>query len=104
MTDVNETFKALSAKFLEWYGDDIEKAEALRLVDYELATLRSENARLRGVVKSLEWGSCDGCGNRTYCTECSGGKFNNWDKATSQYLPGRHAEDCPVFTEKGEVR
>jgi hypothetical protein len=64
--------------------------------------LVAEVRRLRAVVKRLEWGSCDGCGNREVCTECKARKSTP-DEVTWRPLE-KHAPNCPVFTEDGEVR
>lgn len=81
-----------------------------------VASLIAEVRRLRGLVKRLEWGSCDGCGNRDICTECGAhkkgfdtsekrGTGREWDEAASDWRDVcRHHPNCPVFTPEGEVR
>lgn len=67
--------------------------------------LVAEIQRLRGLVKRLEWGSCDGCGNRYYCTECEANRAGRWDDATGEYIDReQHAPSCPVFNVDGSVR
>jgi hypothetical protein len=62
----------------------------------------AEARRLRGLIKRLEWGSCDGCGIRDVCTECKARKSTP-NETTWEPLE-RHHRDCPVFTEGGDVR
>lgn len=68
----------------------------------ENARLEDEVRRLRGLVKLLEWGSCDGCGNRRVCTECMA--YNDDRDMRTWELIGKHKPDCPAFTPDGRVK
>jgi hypothetical protein len=71
----------------------------------EVRRLTADNERLRGLVKLLEWGSCDGCGNRNRCTECKADRMGEWDdKAGEMINAGRHRVGCPAFHEDGTVK
>jgi hypothetical protein len=71
----------------------------------DVPALCAEVRRLRELVKLLEWGSCDGCGQRNRCTECKADRMGEWDDAKGEMVgAGRHKSDCPAFTESGDVR
>lgn len=87
------TLRALNSKFWEWYGADIEKAEALMVLDHELLSLRADNVRLRGLIKKAEdAGDLNGWCACPWCTE----DMEVSDKA--------HAAECPAFDVNGNVK
>ena len=45
---------------------------------------------LKDVIRSLQWGSCDGCGQKEYCPICDA-PAHDFD-----YNEGKHKPDCPV--------
>lgn len=76
--------------------------ESLDAADRDVGALVAEVRRLRALVKSLEWGSCDGCGISDVCTEC---KAHKSDIDPDTWKPiGHHKPDCPAFTPEGEVK
>jgi hypothetical protein len=58
--------------------------------------LRRINA-LSSLVRLLEWGSCDGCGNHAFCPLCHQAKeILSWDEDEPVNRAGFHKPDCPV--------
>jgi hypothetical protein len=53
--------------------------------------------KLEGLVRLLEWGSCDGCGNHNYCPLCYQEKEHfAWDEDDPGIRAGIHKPNCPV--------
>jgi hypothetical protein len=48
------------------------------------------------VLKSIQWGSCDGCGQMRQCPECGASRFGPDEDERGMQLPGKHAETCSV--------
>lgn len=99
-----DELKAIEAHLEAVKGRDICASawERLDNVCADTRLLVAEVRRLRGLIKRLEWGSCDGCGIRRVCTEC---KAHNDDRDPDTWeLVGKHKPDCPAFTPDGTVK
>lgn len=54
-------------------------------------------------LRLVEYGSCDGCGNKGYCVVC-GARFYVYDAATGESAPELHESDCEVGKALGRCR
>jgi hypothetical protein len=71
--------------------EDAKKAESL------FNKMQGRIDMLSSLVRLLEWGSCDGCGNHAYCPLCSQAKESmSWDEDEPVNHAGFHKPDCPV--------
>lgn len=61
------------------------------------AVLRADNARLRALVKGVEWEGCTGRDSAQACPWCGAEKITS-----SGSEP--HAATCPAFTSDGSVK
>jgi len=63
--------------------------------ELETQILRDQDTirRLRSALESVQWGSCDGCGNKVRCSECFGYQPHPWDDPD---LDSGHQETCIV--------
>lgn len=79
--------------------EDMRRSDA---VDEATASLRADNARLRGLINDVAPKTLVGPGGavprdlRTPCPWCN--------RYPCETTPGGHAKDCPAFTEAGDVR
>lgn len=64
--------------------------------------VRAESARLRTALQLVEYGSCDGCGNRNKCVEC-GARFHNWTEDSGN-VPELHVPDCAIGLALGRTK
>lgn len=53
----------------------------------------AEVERLRAALEAVQWGSCDGCGQKSYCPECGTRDVIYKD---GHYTPSVHEADCIV--------
>lgn len=67
-----------------------------------LPQLLSEVRKLMTALALVEWGSCDGCGNKHHCVECRGGRppdgYELWPEEKDYY---GHKPGCPVAAALG---
>jgi hypothetical protein len=80
--------------------DDI-RAVAERAVAAASSSSRSEArvdeaARLRAALESIQWGSCDGCGNHHRCPECHGHRPVPEFDQDPAYMQVGHTTTCTV--------
>ncbi len=62
--------------------------------------LSADNERLRAALRLVEWGSCDGCGNKHRCVEC-GAHREVFNEATDEMIAGTHARGCSIAAALG---
>jgi hypothetical protein len=55
----------------------------------------AERDTLRKALESIQWGSCDGCGNMSHCPECRAYRLNH-DPEGWATLPGVHKPECSI--------
>lgn len=75
---------------------------AILTTNAEVEALRADNASLRTALQLVEYGSCDGCGNKNQCVEC-GARFHNWTEESGN-VPELHAPDCAIGIALGRAK
>ena len=71
-----------------------EDCEFMAHARADIPALIAEVRKLRSVLESIQWGSCDGCGSLEICPICKGRREDY--SAGYPYPPGKHTNDCPV--------
>ncbi len=105
MSDAPDELQSNRARLLEAleaWGWDFEKvAQSMAyLPPHEAMALAADNARLRAALLSVEYGSCDGCGNLYMCAECG---THNPERSASE-CDGLHSPTCLVGVALGRAR
>lgn len=75
--------------------------EGRERVEAALDDERAETARLRAALESIQWGSCDGCGNHYRCPECHGYRPLDDPGDASEGMTYGHKPDCKVAAALG---
>lgn len=79
---------------------EMDKAPALIA---ELASLRTLLSKAAGALSSIQWGSCDGCGNNGFCPECKESEMDSSGEF-DEPPPGKHKDGCVVGQVLSEIR
>jgi hypothetical protein len=77
-------------------------AEFIAAARTDVPALVAEVRKLRALMETLQWGSCDGCGNHWQCPLCTGRRpYDVTGVSYDDYgAPGTegygHVADCPL--------
>ena len=76
-------------------NDDLPSCD-LQNLSSDVHELVAEVRKLRAALDLIQWGSCDGCGNKYCCPECGGNKPHPECPRDEDDPPEGHKPDCPV--------
>lgn len=101
--DMADFLKGLGAREVIWTGElPPPNRDAIAIKARDLVTahpafrqLEAELAEAKAVLREVEWGSCDGCGNKHNCPLCLRPKGGIWSEELGDLDPNtEHAPDC----------